>query len=88
MKEGRTNENSLQVLSKQYEQTKVDEASALVTYVGFTDFGVSTSSPRWIIMKIEQSSSSYPKTTTISYATNYKDNTNVWDDRATLNYFS
>lgn len=88
MQQNRTNENSLQVLSKQYEQTRIDNPTALVTYVGFAEFGVATSSPAWIIMKIEQSSATPPYTTTISYATNYKNNTNKWDDRATLNYYS
>ena len=88
MEHNRTNENSLQVLSKQYEQTRVDNATTLITYVGFAEFGVATSSPAWIIMKIEKTAGTVPYETVISYATSYKCDTNIWDNRATLNYYS
>jgi hypothetical protein len=88
MEKNRTSENSLNLLAKQYEQTRVEEATALITYIGFSDFGVATSSPKWIIMKIEKSAATVPYETVISYATSYKNDKNIWDDRASLTYYS
>jgi len=83
-----TSENSLHQLAKSDEQVRIDNATALITYVGFAEFGIATSSPKWKIMKIEKSGSAIPYTTTISYATAYDNYTNIWDDRAILNYYS
>mgnify|MGYP003440610433 FL=1 len=83
-----TSENSLHQLAKSDEQVRIDNATALITYVGFSEFGISTANPKWKIMKIEKSAATIPYTTTISYATSYDNYSNIWDDRATLNYYS
>lgn len=63
------------------ELTKVDEASATVTYMGVASFGTATSAPDWQIKRITVSGT----VTTIEYA--YLGNyTAVWDDRASLSY--
>lgn len=85
----RTNENSLAKLSVIHEQVIVDEATTKITYVGFSAAGIATSSPYWIIIKIESANASAPYgVTTIKYATSYNSNTNIWDNRASLSYTS
>jgi len=84
---GNTSENSLAVLAEQYEQTIVDEATTLVTYIGFAEKGIATSAPYWMIMKIESAAATSPTgVTTIKWAGAYKSKTNIWDNRAALTY--
>ena len=87
--EGRTDENSLSVLSKKYEQIIIDENTTAITYVGYAEFGVATAAARWVIIKITATSPTSPAgVTTIQYATGYNNATNIWDDRVGLSYVS
>lgn len=71
------------------EQKIVDEASSTVTYLGFSDFNVKTSEPKWIIMKITATNANEPQgVVTYKYATGCMNQTNIWDDRASLTYYS
>lgn len=85
--EANTSEDSLAFLAEHYEQTIVDEATTLVTYIGFAEKGIATSLAKWMVMKIEAASATAPTgVTTIKYAGGYKSRTNIWDNRASLTY--
>ena len=62
--------------------TKIDEASATVTYVGKALLGSASSAAVWQIQKITVAST----VTSITWADSDADFNNVWDDRASLTY--
>jgi len=87
--EGNTDESSLASLSKQYEQIIIDENTTTITYIGYAEFGVATSAPRWLIKKITATSPTSPAgVTLIQYATGYNNTTNIFDNRTSLTYVS
>lgn len=59
--------------------TRVDEASATVTYVGEAEPGTLSSAQKWRIKKIEVSGTE----TIITWADDNPDFVHSWDDRAT-----
>ena len=61
--------------------TRIDEASATVTYVGKAATGTATSSALWQVQKIDTSSG-----TVITWADGNGLFDNIWDNRATLSY--
>jgi hypothetical protein len=76
--------NDLNVLAERYEQIRMDEPNENLSYIGFADFGVLDSEPKWIVMKLQLIGTE----TKIFYASGYKDRTNVWNDRQSLTYLS
>ena len=62
--------------------TRVEEASASVTYVGKAAIGSATSADVWQIMKLGTSGS----LTSTTWADGDSSFDNVWDDRASLSY--
>ncbi len=76
--------------NSQYAKIITDEVSSTVTYVGYaqTNF-VATSDPLWQILKITSASGTSPAgVTTFQFADAPGDFTNIWDNRASLNYSS
>lgn len=61
--------------------TRVDEASATVTYVGEAAAGSATSGAVWLIKKIDETSG-----IVITFADGNTNYDNVWDNRAALTY--
>jgi len=61
--------------------TRIDEASATVTYVGKASPGTATSAASWLIQKIDTTTG-----TVITWADGDGDFDNVWDNRAGLSY--
>ncbi len=61
--------------------TRVDEASATVTYIGYAEIGSSQASAVWRIKKIDTSSG-----TSIIWADGNDNFDNVWNNRAALTY--
>lgn len=79
--------DSLNKLAQEYEQIITDEATTLVTYIGFAESGVATSAAKWIIMKVTSAAAAAPMgVTTYQYAGSYKSKANIWDNRAALSY--
>ena len=75
-------------MSKEFEQTIVDEASTTVTYIGYAEFGVATSAAKWMIKKITATSATAPQgVITTGYATGFKNSVQIWDNRAALTYY-
>ncbi len=75
------------------EQKKIDYASSTVTYIGYADFGVATSAPRWIIQRITFTSGTDPQGVgSIEYATGspaaFLQRNQIWDNRVSLVYTS
>jgi hypothetical protein len=62
--------------------TRVDEASASITYVGKAAAGTANSSAAWQISRMSVSGS----VTSIEYADSNTNFDNVWDNRASLSY--
>ncbi len=86
---GRTDENSLALLSKQYEKQIIDEASTTVTYIGYSEFGTATSAAKWIVKRITAASGTSPQGVIVTeYAVGYNNATNIWDNRAGLVFVS
>lgn len=69
--------NAGAIIPSNYFNYKVDEASASVTYVGYSEPGAASSADTWVIKKIEVSGT----VTTFSFAKNV-----AWDNRATVTY--
>ena len=62
--------------------TRVDDTTtASVTYIGKAPSGTATSSAKWSIQKIDESSG-----VVITWADGNDNEDNVWDDRASLTY--
>lgn len=61
--------------------TRIDEASATVTYIGSAAPGTAASAASWLIKKIDSSSG-----TIITFADGDPQFNNVWNDRASLTY--
>jgi hypothetical protein len=61
--------------------TRIDEASATITYVGKAPVGSLTSNAVWKIFRIDESSG-----LVITYADGNTNFDNVWDSRAGLTY--
>ena len=61
--------------------TRIDEASATVTYIGDAAIGSSTASALWRIKKIDTTSG-----TSITFADGNGNFDNIWDNRASLSY--
>lgn len=61
--------------------TRIDEASATVTYIGVALPGTATSASTWQIKKIDSSSG-----TSITFADGNSSFDNEWDERASLSY--
>lgn len=65
----------------------IEEATDNVTYLGFCDANTpATSSPKWSILKIEQSGIVKPILTTFKWATGLCSYNLVWDNRADYEY--
>ena len=64
--------------------TRIDEASATVTYIGEAKVGASPSDPVWRISRILISGTE----TIIQYADGSTNWNSVWNDRASLNYIN
>lgn len=62
--------------------TRLDEASATVTYIGKAKIGQATSTAKWQIQKMSVSGN----VTSITWADGNGNFDNVWDDRAGLSY--
>lgn len=60
---------------------RVDEASAVVTYVGEADPGTATSAASWRVKKIDTTSG-----TTVTWADGNASFDNIYDNRASLTY--
>ena len=63
-------------------QTRIDEASSTVTYIGYSQIGTAASDTGWIIKKITVSGD----ITTILYAEGDDETTNIWDSRTGYSY--
>jgi hypothetical protein len=63
-------------------ETRIDEASATVTYIGKAYVGASTANPIWQIKKMLVSGNE----TSIEFADSNSDFDNIWDSRASLSY--
>lgn len=61
--------------------TRIDEASATVTYIGDAAIGTATSAASWRIKKIDSDNP-----TAITFADGNGSFDNVWNDRASLSY--
>lgn len=61
--------------------TRIDEASATVTYIGNSLPGSATSAAAWQIKKIDETSG-----TVITWASGNANFNKVWDDRASYTY--
>lgn len=61
--------------------TRIDEASATVTYIGKAATGSTADEAVWQIQKIDESSG-----TIITWADGDANFNNVWDDRASITY--
>lgn len=61
--------------------TRIDEASATVTYIGDAAIGSATSAAVWRVKKIDTTSG-----TSITFADGDGTFTKIWDDRATITY--
>ena len=61
--------------------TRIDEASATVTYIGSADPGSATSGALWQVKKIDSNNP-----TSITFADGNALFDNIWDDRASLTY--
>lgn len=65
------------------ELTLIDEASAIVTYIGKAKSGTATSAAAWLIKKISKSGN----VTTIAFVNGSTESYNqIWDNRASLSY--
>jgi len=62
-------------------QTRLDEASATITYVGSAEMASSTSASAWRIKRLDSTSG-----LVILWADGNADFDNVWDNRASLSY--
>lgn len=69
--------NAGAIIPANYFNHKVDEASASITYVGYSEPGAASSANTWVIKKIEVDGTE----TTYSFAKNV-----AWNDRATVSY--
>jgi hypothetical protein len=76
--------NDLNVLAKTYEQVKMDEPTAAITYIGLSESKSLSSEPKWIIIKVEKVGTE----TTFLYATSFMNPNNIWDNRNSLTYSS
>lgn len=75
--------NTEKLLSDLNEQPRlIDEASATVTYIGWSATGTLISAAAWQIMRVTVTGT----VTAIEYAVARGNKTNVWNDRATLIY--
>lgn len=61
--------------------TRIDEASATVTYIGKADPGTASSAASWQIQKVDTTSG-----TVITFADGNSNFDNIWDNRASLSY--
>ena len=61
--------------------TRIDEASATVTYIGNAATGTATSAATWQVKKIDDSSG-----TVITWADGNANFDNIFDNRAALSY--
>ena len=61
-------------------QVLIDEASATVTYVGYSHTGNATSAGKWLIKKVSVSGN----VTTTQWAS--EEANQIWDNRASLSY--
>ena len=66
----------------------VDEASTLVTYIGYADPGSSEADPKWMIQKISNTDIAPPNITTFEWSVARGDKTSIWNNRASLTYVS
>ena len=74
--------------SQSSDQVKVDSASDLVTYVGYSAPLSLVSEPKWAVLKITSTSTSVPSETKFEWATAYKQRTHIWNNRLSLSYVS
>ncbi len=75
-----TNDTPLPTASAAY-ATRIDEASATVSYVGKAALGSATSAAAWQIQKLDSTSGLI-----VTWADSNADFDNVWDNRASLTY--
>lgn len=73
--------------SREVDETQIiDEASATVTYIGWSIPGSNTvdgkADARWKIKKVDETTNP----TTVGYADGNDNYDNIWDDRASLSY--
>ena len=80
--EGNTAKGSEVLIISNEEPTRIDEASAILTYLGFAKLGANENDAVWKIKRIEESGN----VTSITYADGNKLHDNIWADRVLLNY--
>jgi hypothetical protein len=84
-----TKKYSISYFVEQSEQQLVDEASTTVTYLGFSEKGVDKGVAKWVVVRITIASATTPVgVVTIEWATQVGDNSNIWNNRASLTYVS
>lgn len=80
---------SLDYFQETSEKKVFDEASTTVVYLGFAERGTALSAPKWVIVRITTTNGSSPVGEgIIEWATQIGDNSNIWDNRASLIYVS
>lgn len=62
-------------------ETRIDEVSATVSYIGKATPGAATSDASWQISKLDETTG-----LVLSYADDVTTFTKIWDDRATYTY--
>lgn len=65
-------------------QLKVDYASDTITYYGYSSPNVTTDDDAWIIKRETKDSSG--RTIALEFANGNNSPTNIWDNRASLNF--
>lgn len=73
--------NQISVFGESSYVTRVDEASATITYIGEADPGTATSAASWRVKRVDTSSG-----TVILYAGSVTSFNQIWDNRAGLTY--